>query len=251
MEERGLNERFQAIKKHIWKIILVTLVLTAASGWICFYLITPEYEVKADLLVNRKSTPVNAGDPRAISTSEIQTNLLLVNTYRVIITSPRIMDQVGRSLGIEGEIERLVEHDLKVENVKSSQVISISVRDKDPAKAVRIANTIATVFQAEIVNLMAIDNVHILNPAKVDNRTKPVSPQPFLIMGITFLLGLIGSVGSVMLIDYYNLTLNSDLAIEKCLGVPVLGVVPDIEKYAYTKELYHADAGPNAFAREG
>jgi len=153
---------------------------------------------------------------------ELQTNLQLINTYSVIIQSPTILDKVKDQLGLE-EIGQV-----SVVSERNSQVVSITVQDPNPVMAADIANTIANVFKAEIVEIMSVDNVSILSRAEVANNPHPIKPQPVLNMAIAFVVGLMAGVGLAFLLEYLDNTIKTEQDIEKILGLPVLGAIPII-----------------------
>ena len=48
-------------------------------------------------------------------------------------------------------------------------------------------------------------------------------------IAIAFLLGLMVSVGLVFLLEYLDNTYKNKEQLEKDLGIPVLGAIPDVE----------------------
>lgn len=220
-----LRELLGILVKRIKLIVLVPLIAIVVSAILSYFIITPIYEAKTELLVNKSEQADKLG---IISTNEIQSNLQLIETYNIVITSPRIMDLVAKKLGESQNTVELTEK-IKVSAVKNSQVISITVEDPSQEKAVRIANTIASTFKDEIVKLMKVDNVQILTQAKVQQELDPVKPKPLLNMAIAFVVGLMTSVGLAFLLEYLDNSLKSEQDIEKHLEMPVLGTISIIE----------------------
>src|SRR5690606_35655337 len=99
------------------------------------------------------------------------------NTYNVIIKSPRILDIVIDQLDLNMSAGQLMSK-ISVQSERNSQVVNVSVQDPDPTQAVLIANTVAEVFQTEIVELMNVDNVNILTRAEMSENATPVKPKP-------------------------------------------------------------------------
>jgi capsular polysaccharide biosynthesis protein len=219
MEETiSLKELFEIIKKRLNIIVSITFLATAFSGFISYFFMTPIYEVSTQLLVNRSQPE------QSYNYSELQTNLQLVNTYSVIITSPRILDIVKEELNLDLTLNELKEK-INVQSEKDSQVVNVSVQDEDPKRALLIANKIAEVFQREIVSIMKVDNVSILAKAEIPENLSPVKPKPMLNMAIAFVVGLMAGVGLAFLLEYMDHTLKTEQDIEKYLQLPVLGVI--------------------------
>lgn len=49
-------------------------------------------------------------------------------------------------------------------------------------------------------------------------------------IGVGLLFGLIGSAGASFLLEFFNNTFKTREQIEEILGLPVLGVIPDLFK---------------------
>ena len=152
----------------------------------------------------------------------------LINTYSVIIKSPTILDEVSEKLSLDMSTGALNEK-ITVSNAQNSQVVSIEVQDPDPALAVKIANTTASVFEKEISNIMNVDNVSVLSEANFEGTPSPVNPKPVLNMAIALVVGLMIGVGLAFLLEYLDNTIKNEDDIEKILGLPVLGTIAVIE----------------------
>lgn len=220
-----LREYFEILMKRIWVVVLVTFTATVVSGIVSFFVVTPIYEASTQLLVNKNESKSDILVP---SYNDIQSNLKLIETYNVIIKSPRILEESIANMGLEMTAAQLGEK-IKVNAVQNSQVMSITVSDPDPAQAVLIANGIAQTFRAEIVDIMNVDNVQVLAEAKMLETQSPVKPKPLLNMVIAFVVGLMTSVGIVFLLEYLDNTIKSEQDIERVLGLSVLGTIAKME----------------------
>ena len=143
---------------------------------------TPIYQSSTQILVNQKKQ-----EGEMIQAGEMQTNIQLTNTYKVIIKSPVILDQVNEKLNLDMTAQEL-NGKINVANEKDSQVIAVTVQDKDPKLARDIANTTAEVFKSEIAKIMSVDNVTILSKAEVAESQSPIKPRPMLNVAIALLL---------------------------------------------------------------
>ena len=220
MEETiSLKELFQTIKKRLSLIVLITVVLTTASGLVSYFLLTPIYQSSTQLLVNQEKT-----DQAAYNTGDIQANIQLINTYNEIIKSAAVLDLVSEELnGVYNASE--LNNMITVGNVQNSQVLTLTVESTDPVMAANIANTTAEVFKKQVVSIMNVDNVNILSSAQIGENPSPVKPQPVLNMAIAFVVGLMAGVGLAFLLEFLDNTVKTEQDIEKLLGLPVLGTV--------------------------
>lgn len=224
MEETiSLRELFQTLRKRLWLILSITFLATLTSGVVSYFLLTPIYQASTQLLVNQEKT-----DQPIYNINEIQTNLQLINTYNVIIKSPAILDIVQKELDLHMSTDELNQK-IDVASEKDSQVVNVTVEDPDPYMAAKIANTIADVFQREIVKIMNVDNVSILAKAEVKDDPQPVKPKPLLNMAIAFVVGLMTGVGLAFLLEYLDNTIKNEQDVDHFLGLPVLGVITVID----------------------
>ncbi|MRX73009.1 capsular biosynthesis protein [Bacillus lacus] len=224
MEETiSLKELFSTLKKRLALIIIITALATATSGIISYFFLTPVYSTSTQILVNQSK-----GEQQIYNVSEIQTNIQLINTYSVIITSPTIIDKVREQLNTNMTNEEL-RNSISVANERDSQVFRITAEHPDPALAVQIANTTASVFQTEIQTIMNVDNVSILSQADLGETPSPIKPRPSMNMAIALVVGLMAGVGLAFLLEYLDNTIKNETDIEKMLELPVLGAITQID----------------------
>lgn len=224
MEETiSLQEIFETIKKRLAMIILIVILAVAASAVYSYFLVTPVYKANTQILVNQSQDRT----AQSFTRGDIETNLALIKTYSVIMKSPTILQEVVNKLDLEQSASTLSKQ-MTVKSAEGSQVVNVSVKNTDPAQAVKIANTVAQVFQHDIVNLMNIDNVTILSKADLGAHPAPVSPNPKLNMAIAFILGLMIGIGLAFLLEYLDQTIKTEQDIEQDLGLPILGAVSEI-----------------------
>jgi capsular polysaccharide biosynthesis protein len=228
MEEQSieLREYFQILRKRIWIIVLITSIATITSGIISYFVITPIYESSTQLLVNKSQTKDQIVVP---DMNDIQSSLKLVDTYNVIINSPRILDKTISDMGLKLTTAQLSAK-IKVSAVQNSQVMSITVDDPDPKMAVAIANGIAQTFTQEIKGIMQVDNVQILAEAKMSDTATPIKPKKLLNIIIAFVVGLMTSVGIAFLLEYLDNTIKTEQDVERILGLSVLGGIAQIDQ---------------------
>src|SRR5699024_5561055 len=101
-------------------------------------------------------------------------------------------------------------------------VVSVTVKDENPALATDIANAIVAVFQEEIVDLMNVDNVKILSDAETKANPTPVEPRPVLNIAIAVVLGGMVGVGLAFLLEYFDKTNKTEEDNKKHLGVSIV-----------------------------
>ncbi|AOM13971.1 MULTISPECIES: YveK family protein [Bacillus cereus group] len=225
MEETiSLKELFHTLKKRLAMILVIAFGAAIVSAIISFFFMTPIYQSSTQILVNQKKQ-----EGAMFQAGEIQTNIQLTNTYKVIIKSPVILEQVNEKLNLNMTSQALTGK-INVANEKDSQVISVTAEDKDPKLARDIANATADVFKGEVAKIMNVDNVTVLSKAEVAENQSPIKPAPMLNVAIAFSVGLIVSVGLAFLLEYLDNTVKKEEDVENLLGLPVLGIVARMDE---------------------
>ncbi len=219
--EMDVSELLAIIRKRVWIILTVTILAGVISAIISYFFMTPIYQASTQILVNNSEKNQENG----YRITDIDRDLKLVETYSVIIKSPRIMDLVLQQLGLTTSLDSLTDK-VSVSRVKNSQVISITVQDKNHEQAVKIANTIAEVFRQQIFTIMNVDNVQILAIAKIENDLAPVKPKPLINIVIAVFVGMMISTIIVFLLEYFDKYFHSEREVERILRLSVLGSIP-------------------------
>jgi capsular polysaccharide biosynthesis protein len=224
MEETiSIKDIFKTLKKR-WKLImLLTLIAALISGSISYFLLTPVYQSSTQILVNQKQSE------NQLDSIQIKSNIDMINTYSVIIKSPAILEKVIDELELNQSVDQLSQK-ITINSQQNSQVFSLTVQDSNPAKAVEIANTVSSIFQKEIKDIMKVDNVSILAKAEVKENPTPVKPNPLLNIAIAVVVGLMAGIGLAFLLEYLDNTIKDEDDIERLLDLPLLGSIQKISQ---------------------
>jgi len=225
MEETiSIQDIFKTLKKR-WKLImLLTLIAALISGSISYFLLTPVYQSSTQILVNQKQSE------NQLDSIQIKSNIDMINTYSVIIKSPAILEKVIDELELNQSVDQLSQK-ITINSQENSQVFSLTVQDSNPAKAVEIANTVSSIFQKEIKDIMNVDNVSILAKAEIKENPTPVKPNPLLNIAIAVVVGLMAGIGLAFLLEYLDNTIKDEDDIERLLDLPLLGSIQKISQH--------------------
>ena len=218
-EEMELRDIFQIIQKRLGIIAVITIVAVAISAIVSIFLLDEIYETSTTLMV--ANTRNNQSD--SIEYNTLLVNQKLVKTYSVIAKSDRVLDRVIEKLGIDMKPSELKDK-ITVASEGETEIIRITVEDTDPGFAMDLANLLAQVFMEQVVNIMKLDNVQVIDVAKIPE--KPVKPRPLLNTAIAGVLGVMLGIGVVFLVEYLDNTIKTPEDIERYVGLPVLGIIP-------------------------
>lgn len=221
MEELDLRDIIDIITKRIWIIAAITIFALLMGIIFSVFILDDIYASSTTLIVRE-----NRKDGGSVQLSDINLARNLVDTYSVIIKSDRVLEKVVTELRSDLSLGQL-RNKISVRAEGNTEIIRISVEDTNPETARDIANSVARVFINEIQELMDMDNVQIIDEAR--EQSSPVKPNVKLNIAIFLILGLMLGIGLAFIIELLDNTIKEPDFIEKQLGLPVLGVIPEIE----------------------
>ena len=221
MEETiDLREYFFILKKKIWLIVTSALVCGLISGLVSFFVLTPVYEANTSLIVNKE---VENETTQMTTTDDLNYVQKLAVTYGEIIKSRTVITSTIEKLNLDMTYEELSES-ISVTNVDSTQIIKISVQNKNPLIATKICNTIPQIFTTEVQRIVKASGVEVIDKAILPQN--PIKPNKTMNVLIAMVLGAMASVFIIFLIEALNTKIKEPKDIEEKLGISVFGVVP-------------------------
>lgn len=225
--EMDLRDYFRIVQKRIWLIALIVIIICLLAGIYSLFIKKPVFEASTKIVVNQ--TP-SQSVVNQIDLNQINTNIQLINTYKEIIKTPAILDEVVANypkfqLNTE-QLSRMI----NVSSVNNTQVMTVVVRDTSYVRAAEIANAVSAVFQKEIPEIFNVENVSILNTAKTDPpvRPSPVEPNIVLNMAIAFVVSLMIGLGLSLLLEYLDDTIKTEEDVKDFLELPTLAMITRI-----------------------
>ncbi|MFC3420009.1 YveK family protein [Salinicoccus hispanicus] len=218
----NVEKALDIIKRNILSIISSMLLVGVLATLITYFIMTPKYEAETQMLVSSPSDSV------IVNFENIETNLQLIHTYRDIILSKTILEDVITNLGLSQTVEELSKQ-ITVTNQDQSQVLSIVATDASAQQAEQISNEVAIVFKERIVEIMYVDNISIYAPADVAPGIDPVSPQPLINIAIGMVAGLILGLIWAFSKAYFDKSVKNEIDVYNVLGLPVVGSLAKFE----------------------
>lgn len=213
--------------KTLWQrklmILLVALVTSAGAFAYSTFIVKPEYTSTTRIyVVNR-----NQGDKPGLTNQDLQAGTYLVKDYREIILSQDALEKVATNLKLDMPAKTLASK-VQVAVPADTRIVSISVKDKQPEEATRIANSLREVAAEKIVAVTRVSDVTTLEEARP--ATTPSSPNVRRNSLFGFLGGAVVTVIAVLLIELLDTRVKRPEDIEDVLKIPLLGLVPDFDK---------------------
>ena len=221
MEEIDLKEFVMLFWDRKVSIILITIIFMLIGIIYSVGFVTPKYTSSTTLLLATSES--SNSKTNTITTSDITLNSKLVSTYSELVKSKNVTRQVISNLGIN-ETEDELRNSITVSSVKDTELIKISVTDKNATNAYNIANEIAKVFTQKVSEIYNINNVQILDQAEISTTPSNINHAKDVIM-FTF-VGLFIAIVFVLVANMLDTTIKSSEEVEKLCNVPVIASIP-------------------------
>lgn len=216
-----LLEVLEIVRQHILVVILVTVLAAAAGFGVSRFLMVPQYEASALMIVNtRQDATAN------VTSDQINSATKLVSTYSIIIKSDTVLQQVISNLGLSLTYPQLQDR-VTVSAVDDTQVMQITVRSDNPEWARQVCEQITLISPDVILESVEAGSVKLISQAAAN--PDPVSPNVMRNTAVAGLLGLVLTLGVIILREMLDNKIKSEDDVRKYLELPVIGVIPDYE----------------------
>ena len=217
MEEIDISEVLLYFKSKVALIIGIALLIVILGNLYAMFLRVPVYKSSSTIVIASNDT--NSANMQA----DITVNQKLVGTYKEIVKSRSVVEQVIKDLDLKYSYEELSSNIL-VEAVQNTEVLKISVLDKNAEQAKKITSMLSEVFKEEVMEIYNLKNVKVLDSASTPTGADNVNFVKDEI--IYFGLGMIASFMLVFIMFYFDKNIGSVEQVESRLGLPILGTIP-------------------------
>lgn len=224
MEELDLKQLFKIFwnkRLHIIAIVLLFLVIGSVYS---FAFVKPKYKAYTTLVLAQADVMVPENESQqGITQSELTLNQKLVPTYSELVKTKNVLREVIRELKLNVDEDELKKN-VTVKLVEDTELIQITVTNKNALDAKNIANKIAEIFSDRIKDIYKINNITIVDEA--EEPSAPYNINHIRDIAIFMAIGLVVAVIYVLLTNILDSTVKSAEDIEKELEVSVLASIP-------------------------
>lgn len=219
-ETIDLMELARLLWAHIVQIVAAAVAAALICLLVCMFALTPKYQASINMIVNTRQDTTTT-----FTSDNFNSAKNLISTYAVIIKGNTVLNEVIDELNLDMTYAELYDM-VDVADVDATQIMKVTVTDTDAKRAGKIVQTIADIVpdvlveKVEAGSCKTVSDVAI-NPNKVFPQTKK-----YVVMA-----GLLGAVlvcGVLVLAHLLHDTVVDDEDIQKKLGLPVLGLIPEV-----------------------
>ena len=221
--EIDVFQLFRTLWKRKLVILLVAIITSSVAFAYSTFVIKPEFTSTTRIyVVNR-----NQGEKSGLTNQDLQAGSYLVKDYREIILSQDVLEKVVSDLKLDLTPKGLA-NKIKVTVPVDTRIVSISVNDRVPEEASRIANSLREVAAKKIISITRVSDVTTLEEARP--AISPSSPniRRNTVIGAGLGAGLVIVV--VLLIELFDDRVKRPEDIEDVMEIPLLGIIPNLDK---------------------
>lgn len=219
-ETIDLMELARLLWAHIVQIVAVAVAAALISLLVCMFVLTPKYQASINMIVNTRQEGTST-----FTNDNFNSAKNLISTYAVIIKGNTVLNEVIDELDLDmtyGQLYKMV----VVDSVDSTQIMKITVTDTDAERAGEIVQTIADIVPDVLVEKVEAGSCKTVSDVAI-NPNK-VFPQTKKYVALAGVLGAIVVCAILVLEHLLHDTVVDDDDVQKKLGLPVLGLIPEV-----------------------
>ena len=219
MEEINLRDLLIYFRKHVVLFFAMVVLCVSAGTTYTVLVQKPEYKSRATIILSSDKSKTTVQN-------EITANKNLIDTYTEVVKSHRVLDRVISENNLADSFETLSTK-ISVSSLKNTEIISISVVDKEAYRSYEIANWVADIFKEEISQIYNDTSVNIL-----DHAVEPKSPYNVDVVKqeiIYMVAGMVLGGGIILVLFYFDRTIKTTEQIEEIFKLPIFGKVHKLE----------------------
>ena len=191
MDEIDLLELARLLWSHALQIAAAGIAAAVICLLVCTFVLTPRYQASVNLIVNSRQDG-----------NDVIEQLGLDMTYRQLLAC------------------------VSVDGVGSTQIMSITVTNEDPALAGKIVQAIAETAPDVIVDKVEAGSCKVVSDVEITSN--PVFPQTKKYVLTAALGGIVAACGILVLDHLLHDYIVDSEDIQKKLELPVLGLIPEV-----------------------
>lgn len=224
--EIDLLEIWRIIKKNLILFISLCILCCAAGFAIAKFVVPKKYEATTKIIIVKDENQTGG----TVTYNDLQTSQKLAATYTQILMSEAVSDEVILNLDLENKHEIDTETYNKIVKVSAennTEVMSINVETTDPKLSSDIANEIVDVFISKIYSIYDVQNVSILNRAKIPEKKSSPSTMKYTAIGGFVGVFICGIITVIKLLT--DTKIKTEEEVKAIFDYPIIGTIPEFE----------------------
>lgn len=235
--EIDLSRMLNAILARAWMVAATAVVSAILVCLFTILFITPQYKASARFYVNNNSVSLGSTS-LSITANDLNTSRGLVESYLVILDSRETLNAVIDYSGVNRSYSA-VRQMISASSVNETEIFEVVVTSPHPEEAETLANAIAYILPKRIDSIIEGTSAKIVDAAVLP--VNPSSPNVTTNTIVGFLLGLVLSVGLIVLKEIFDVTIRGAEDVALISKLPILASVPDMMESSKGSYYYGSD----------
>ena len=226
----NILEYISEIKKNYRNIIIIALSFILISSIYTSFFMNKDYEATVKVFIGKQKFQ---NTTETYNNEEVVLYQRLITTYSEILKSKKLINKSINESKVNSlkETEEKIEYNsviakLKVNAVTNTQIIELKYTSKNPQESYDLLYSMTENLIAYSKELYPTVNIKVLEQVNVNSST--LINKKIMITLMSFISGLVISIGGLVMMMYFNNTFKSSEALEKELEISVLGAIPDM-----------------------
>lgn len=166
MREFSLSDILKDYLKNFW-IVIIALAIAAIFSFVYISkFFVPLYEESVTIILGKSNVE---NEETEMTYEAITLYDSLINNYLELLESNKLLSQVNKELDLNYNVKdfsNMIDYDV----YDSSQMIKISVKNKDDDLAVEICNQLVESLKKQVYDIYGIDNITVVDKAAAEKN---------------------------------------------------------------------------------
>lgn len=217
-----LSDYLRVLRKR-WRLVLLVPLLSVGAAALITSRTTPQYQSTVQFFV---STPATSADAGTAYTGGLFSQQR-VKSYADLLSGPRLADAVQRELGGPQSAEPI---DISARVQPDTVLLTATVTDPDPHRALAVARAVARVFPTLVDELeKPLDGgpatIKAVVSAEPALGRDPVSPRPVRNLALALVVGALLGAGAAVARETADNTVKTPEQLREIGDVATLGAI--------------------------
>lgn len=214
-----IEEIFSLFKKRFLIILIITVISTGFGIYMASKVVT-QYQGSTKVFIGKGENLLDYYGEK-----EIEYYSEIMNIFNEVIRVEEFLNETLEKNNINKKAEE-VKGGIGISASEKSPIFTITYTSIKEDGIKDVLNAVSTEFSDYIKRVVPQSN-----PKTIDEiRIVPITPSKAKRIIFGFAMGIIISIGVVLVLDYLDDTIKSKDRLEEILPIPVIGQVPEHEK---------------------
>ncbi|WP_052131572.1 YveK family protein [Planococcus sp. CAU13] len=195
----------KSLRNHIKLIAGIALLSMAVIWALLTYILAPNYQATSQLYIEELTA-----DTQELVQLETSVDQQVVQAYIAMIKSREVLSAALSSTGSTMTPMELFDR-IAVSSVPGSQVLNITVEEKDRKMAGEIANALANAAVGEAWNRMKVDNLSIIAIASVEEKPSVLEENILYVLAIGAFFGTVVGILMAFIAELFNMLFRTGI----------------------------------------